>query len=47
MGVLLFFSIALFVFLLGLVVISVTLYHWYKEWSHGKKQTQSTQKSSS
>lgn len=43
MGVLLFFGIALCVFTLGMVVISVTLYHWFKEWQNGKKQTGSIQ----
>lgn len=43
MGTLLFFFIALCIFTLGMVVISVTVYHWYKEWKYGKKQTESIQ----
>ncbi len=30
MGVILFFTMALFIFLGGVTVISVTFYHWYK-----------------
>ena len=47
MGVLLFFGIALCVFTLGMVVISVTVYHWYKEWSNGKKQAKPVQSANS
>jgi len=40
MGMLIFFGIALFVFLLGVGVMGVTFYHWFKQWSLNKKQNQ-------
>lgn len=30
MGIIIFFTMALFIFLLGVTVMSVTFYHWYK-----------------
>lgn len=31
MSLIIFFGMALFIFLLGVTVVSVTFYHWYKE----------------
>lgn len=38
MGMLIFFGMALFVFLLGVTVMSVTFYHWFKEYRQSKIQ---------
>lgn len=36
MGMIIFFGMALFIFLLGLAVIGVTIYHWIKQSRLGK-----------
>lgn len=38
MSLVIFFGFALFIFLGGVLVISVTLYHWYKEARERKQQ---------
>jgi lipopolysaccharide export LptBFGC system permease protein LptF len=46
MSIIIFFGFALFIFLLGATVVSVTFYHWYKlakEAKHQKKLAESVQ----
>jgi len=38
MSIVIFFSMALFILLLGLTVVSVTFYHWYKLAKEAKVQ---------
>jgi hypothetical protein len=38
MSLVIFFGFALMIFLGGMTVISVTLYHWYKEYRERKQQ---------
>ena len=42
MSLVIFFGFAAFIFLLGMLVISVTVYQWYKEYK--KSKTQITEK---
>ena len=37
MGVLIFFTMALFIFLAGVAILTITFYRWYKE-AQEKKQ---------
>ena len=38
MGLIIFFGFALFIFLLGMTIISITFYHWYKLAKEAKEQ---------
>lgn len=38
MSLIIFFGMALFIFLLGVTVMSVTFHHWYKLAKEAKKQ---------
>lgn len=38
MSIIIFFGFALFVFLLGVTVMSVTFYHWFKQAKEAKAQ---------
>ena len=38
MSIIIFFGMALFIFLLGMTVISVTFYQWYKQAKEAKIQ---------
>lgn len=39
MSIIIFFGMALMIFLAGCIVIGVTLYQWYKHYQINKKQT--------
>lgn len=45
MSLIIFFGMALFIFLLGVGVISVTVYHWIKHSKEAKKQQLATENS--
>lgn len=40
MSLIIFFGMALMIFLLGVTVLGVTFYHWYKQYKLNKKQKQ-------
>lgn len=45
MGLVLFFGMALFIFLLGVTVMSVTFYHWYKIAQEKRRQKKLAERS--
>ena len=38
MSLIIFFGIALIIFLSGVLVLSITFYHWFKQYKLSKKQ---------